>query len=71
MCCSGARFIIENFLLFVVMVNKVFLDKEIDCTLVIYSPCFQCDNLLIMILLIDDSYGHRVIVIIITQLSQP
>jgi hypothetical protein len=23
MCCSGARFTIENFLLFVVMVNKV------------------------------------------------
>jgi len=68
MCCSGARFTIENFLLFVVMVNKVFLKREVDCSSTIYSPCFQCDNLLTMILLIDDSYGHGAIGIVTTQL---
>jgi hypothetical protein len=68
MCCSGARFTIENFLLFVVMVNKVFFEREVDCSSTTYSPCFQCDNLLTMTLLIDNSYGHKAIVLITTQL---
>jgi hypothetical protein len=68
MCCSGARFTIENFLLFVVMVNKVFLEREVDYSSTTYSPCFQCDNLLTIIFLVDNSYGHRAIVIITTQL---
>jgi hypothetical protein len=35
----------RKFLMFVVMVNKVFLESKVDCSSMTYSPSFQCDNL--------------------------